>query len=158
MMYWTLIGLQALTITVTFTMQAAFDLVQMGLMDAVALLLERLARYARRYMVPDGELDSEGRLGGGNSGALQDDKARGLAELTDVRFGASPAESASPPGAIHSVRSLWVTRVVSLMSPSQYRTRSVMRTSSALLAVRTAFPGRQRPAAPPAAPTRRASR
>ncbi|KAF0299002.1 hypothetical protein FJT64_003698 [Amphibalanus amphitrite] len=56
--YWVLVGMQAAVAIMIFTVRAVFDLVQVCFMDAVAMLLERLGRYARRYMTHSEESDS----------------------------------------------------------------------------------------------------
>ena len=75
--YWVLVGMQAATCTVCWTMQAVFDLVQIGLMDAVAVMLDRLSRYGQRFITEEREVGTSEQPKRIPRGACNEDVGRG---------------------------------------------------------------------------------
>ena len=71
--YWALIGLQAATTIICLTSQAVSDLIQIGLTDAVAVLLDRLGRYGQEYVVGDRQTAPGDRVRGPPAEAWRQD-------------------------------------------------------------------------------------
>ena len=77
--FWVLIAAQMVVVLESFTLQVVFDLLLVGLMDAIALFQERLTRYTRRYL-------ADGRLSFVNTTA---EKFRSIATRKGERFDSS---------------------------------------------------------------------